>query len=434
MDLTDDINATLKNTGPRKKGKKRFFIILLILIVAAAGAYFFLLPKDPSDGGPGLGAGITFKTSKAAITDIHVTVSATGTLEPTNEVDVGSELSGTIQEVFVDYNDQVTEGQVLARLDIADLQAQVRKSKASLASARASVQQAQATVEETNRKLKNLKKVRELSGGKVPAQTDMDQAQANYTRAMADRAMAEASVAEVQASLDSTLTELSKADIISPVNGVVLTRHIEKGSTVAASFEAPVLFTLAEDLTKMKLNVDVDEADIGVVKEGLDAHFTVDAYPQRKFSAKIQQVRFNATTTDGVVTYETIMTCDNADLALRPGMTATADIIVKKADQVLSVPSAALRFSMPKPGENSSKPSLLRMFIPGPPRRGGRQAKHVTIKGGKDQGTIWILDENKRPRPVPVKTGLSDGMHTQIIEGDIAKGTEVIVSTTTKGN
>lgn len=127
------------------------------------------------------------------------------------------------------------------------------------------------------------------------------------------------------------------------------------------------------------------------------------------------------------------MTCDNNDLALRPGMTATADIIVEKADQVLSVPSAALRFSMPKPGENNTKPSLLRMFFPGPPRRGGRSAKHVTITGGKDQGTIWILDENKRPRPVPVKTGLSDGIHTQILEGDITQGTDVIVSATTKG-
>jgi len=429
MDLTDDIKATL-NAGSRKKSKKRIFMIILILILAAAGAYFFLLPKGLPSGPD---AGISFKTAPAAVTDIHVTVSATGTLEPTNEVEVGSELSGTIQQVFVDYNDQVTEGQILARLDITDLQAQVRKSKASLASARASVRQAQATVEETDRKLKNLKKVRDLSGGKVPAQTDMDQARANYTRALADRARAEASVAEVQASLDSTLTELSKADIISPVNGVVLTRDIEKGSTVAASFEAPVLFTLAEDLTKMKLNVDVDEADIGVVKEGLDAHFTVDAYPQRKFAAKIQQVRFNATTTDGVVTYETIMTCDNTDLALRPGMTATADIIVEQADQVLSVPSAALRFSIPKPGENNRKPSLLRMFFPGPPRRGGQPAKHVTITGGKDQGTIWILDKNKRPRPVPVKTGLSDGMNTQIIEGDIIKGTEVIVSATIKG-
>lgn len=431
MDLTDDINARLNNNAPKKRGKKGLFIILLTIVICAAGAYFFLPPQGPPGGGPD--GGMSFRTEPAAVTDIHVTVSATGTLEPTNEVEVGSELSGTIQEVFVDYNDQVTEGQVLARLDITDLQAQVRKSKASLASARASVRQAQATVEETRLKLKNLKKVRELSGGKVPSQTDMDEARANYTRALADQASAEASVAEVQASLDSTLTELSKADIISPVNGVVLTRDIEKGSTVAASFEAPVLFTLAEDLTKMKLNVDVDEADIGVVKEGLDAHFTVDAYPQRKFAAKIQQVRFNATTTDGVVTYETIMTCDNADLALRPGMTATADIIVEKADQVLSVPSAALRFSMPKPGGNSSKPSLLRMLFPGPPRGGSRQGKQVTITGGKEQGTLWILDADKGPRSITVKTGLTDGINTQIQDGDIILGTKVIVSANAQG-
>jgi len=433
MDLTDDINARLKNTAPHKKGKKRIVIVLLILIFAAAGAYFFPVSKGSPGDGAGPAPGTTFKTAAAGVTDIHVTVSATGTLEPTNEVEVGSELSGTIQEVFVDYNDQVTEGQVLARLDITDLQAQVRKSKASLASARASVRQAQATVDQTNLKLKNLKKVRELSGGKVPARIDMDEARANYTRALADRASAQANVAEVQASLDSTLTELSKADIISPVNGIVLTRDIEKGATVAASFEAPVLFTLAEDLTKMKLNVDVDEADIGVVKEGLDAHFTVDAYPRRKFTAKILQVRFNATTTDGVVTYETIMTCDNADLALRPGMTATADIIVEQANQVLAVPSAALRFSMPKPGENNRKPSLLRIFFPGPPRRGGRSAKQVTITDRKDRQTLWILDENKQPRSVPVKTGLTDGIHTQILEGEITKGIQVIVSATTKG-
>jgi len=429
MDLTDDINATLKHSA-RKKGKTRIFICLLILVPALAGAYFFLLAKAPP-GSPGQDPGITFKTVPAAVTDIHVTVSATGTLEPTNEVAVGSELSGTIQEVFVDYNDQVTEGQVLARLDITDLQAQVRKSRASLASARASVRRAQATVAETDLKLKKLKKMQKLSGGKVPAQTDMDEALANHTRALADQASAEASVAEVQASLDSTLTELSKADIISPVNGVVLTRDIEKGATVAASFEAPVLFTLAEDLTQMTLNVDVDEADIGVVKEGLDARFTVDAYPKRKFAAKIRQVRFNATTTDGVVTYETIMTCNNGDLALRPGMTATADIIVEQAQQVLSVPSAALRFSMPKPGKNNSSPSLFRIFFPGPPRRRNRPAKHVTVTGGKDQNTLWILNENKQPRPVPVKAGLSDGMNTQILEGEITQGTQVIISATT---
>ncbi len=425
MDLTDDINNTLTARSPKKRGK-RIFIILVLLILAGAAAWFFLLPKGPPGGNGGPGAGMSFKTAKATINDVHVTVSATGTLEPTNEVEVGSELSGTIKNVFVDYNDTVTEGQVLARLDIEDLQAQVRKSKASLASAKASVLQAQATVDETTLKLKNLKKVWKLSGGKVPAQTDLDEAQANHTRAIADLASANASVAEVQASLDSTLTELSKADILSPVNGIVLTREIEKGSTVAASYEAPVLFTLAEDLTKMQLNVDVDEADIGMVKEGLDAHFTVDAYPNRKFEAKILQVRFNATTTDGVVTYETIMTCANNDLALRPGMTATADIIVQQANQVLTVPSAALRFSPPKPGAGSQKRSLISALMPGPPRRMQQKPKQVTLN--KDQDSLWILDENNHPRPVTVKAGLTDGINTQILEGDIKEGTAVIIS------
>ena len=428
MDLTEDINNTLTARSPKKK-RKRFFFILILLILAAAAAWFFLLPKGPPDGKGGPGAGMSFKTSKAATKDIHVTVSATGTLEPTNEVEVGSELSGTIKNVFVDYNDTVTEGQILARLDIEDLTAQVRKSKASLASAKASVLQAQATVDETTLKLKNLKKVWELSGGKVPAQTDLDEAQANYTRAIADLASAKASVAEVQASLDSTMTKLSKADILSPVNGVVLTREIEKGSTVAASYETPVLFTLAEDLTKMQLSVDVDEADIGMVKEGLDAHFTVDAYPKRKFKAKIQQVRFNATTTDGVVTYETIMTCSNDDLALRPGMTATADIIVQQANQVLCVPSAALRFSPPKPGEGSTqKRSLLSALMPGPPRRMRQKTKQVTQN--KNQDSLWVLDENNHPRPVAVKVGLTDGINTQIMGKDIKEGTAVIISAT----
>ncbi len=421
--LAADITTTLQSASG-KRWKKVFLILVLIFLLLGAGYYVKILKKSENAASPA----VSFKTAPAVLKDIVVTVNATGTLEPTNQVEVGSELSGTVREVLVDYNGRVRVGQVLARLDVTDRLAQVRQKKAALTAAKASVLQAEATVEETRLTLENLETVHALSRGKVPSKTDMDVARAAHARALANKASADAGVEEVQATLDISVTELSKADILSPVNGVVLTRNVEEGQTVAASLSAPVLFLLAEDLAQMELHVDVDEADIGQVRDGQEASFTVDAYPDRKFAASIRQVRYNATTTDGVVTYETVLTVDNHDLSLRPGMTATADITVSRADQALTVPAAALRFTPSASGPKERKPSILSALMPGASRRRPPHKPKQAIATGGGRETLWILGRDDRPRPVPVKAGLTDGVDTQILEDNIKPGTRVILS------
>ncbi|MGH9888053.1 MAG: efflux RND transporter periplasmic adaptor subunit, partial [bacterium] len=256
---------------------------------------------------------IRYSTVAAKRGDITVTVTATGTLQPTVQVDVGSELSGTIRSVEVDFNDAVKVGQVLANLDTTRLDAQVLQSKAAVESAQAKLVQAQATVSEAESQLARLLRVREISGGKVPSQSELDTANASALRATSEVASARAAVAQAKATLDTQLTDLSKAAIRSPVDGLVLVRSAEPGQTVAASLQAPVLFTLAQDLTHMELQVSVDEADVGQVSEGQHATFKVDAWPDREFSARVAQVRFGASTVEGVVTYETILEVDNGE-------------------------------------------------------------------------------------------------------------------------
>ena len=287
---------------------------------------------------------VKYTTQAARRGNLVVVVSATGTLEPVKKVDVGIEVSGTISKVEADYNDQVKVGQVLARLDTSRLEAQAQQNEAALQAAQAKVVQAQASVEEAQAQLARLNRVKELSGGKMPSQTDLDAAKANLARYKADEASAKASVAQAQAALNVNRTDLTKAVITSPINGVVLKRSVEPGQTVAATFQSPTLFTLAEDLTQMELQVDVDEADVGQVREGQEATFTVDAYPDRTFPARITQVRYGSQTVEGVVTYKTVLKVDNSSLALRPGMTATAVITVNKRGNVILVPNAAMRF------------------------------------------------------------------------------------------
>ena len=406
----------------RKVRRKRIVtvVILLLLCVVAGWAW---KGKERSRE-------LQYQTQPGHMGNLTVIVTATGNLEPTNEVDVGSELSGILDDVNVDFNDKVEVGQVLARLDTTKLSAQVTQSKAALDAAQAKVLQAQATIAETKSKLEQLRRVRELSDNKVPSQADLDVAEANYARAQADEASANASVAQARATLEANETDLAKGVIRSPINGVVLTREVEAGQTVAASFEAPVLFTLAEDLTQMELHVDVDEADIGQVKEGQDATFTVDAYPDRQFQAKIIQIRYGSQTVDGVVTYETVLQVDNNDLSLRPGMTATADITVKKVVGVLLVPNAALRFSPPM-AQETARPSggVLRMLMPRPPR--GDLGFEEAETPGKQQ-TVWVLKDGQ-PAAVPVVVGASDGTMTEVVSGDITADMPVIVDTAGPG-
>ena len=392
----------------------RYAVAAVVIAAAILGSLLFL-----SRGNSGPANYVTEGVSRGNLT---VTVSATGKLQPTNEVEVGSELSGTVEKVFADENDHVKRGQVLAQLDIAKLTDQVTKSEAAVNAARAQVAQAKATVAEADANLSRLRKVSELSGGKVPSQVELESAEAASLRAQADEKSADAAVAQAVAALKSDQTNLSKASIRSPIDGIVLTRKIEPGQTVAASLQTPVLFTLAENLTQMELQVDVDEADVGHVKPGQPAFFTVDAWPGRKYPADIVRVGYGSQVTDNVVTYKTILKVSNDDLTLRPGMTATAEITTATRENVMLVPNAALRFTPPQSDESTESQSLVGSLVPHPPSQ-NNQKKTTNANNGSQQ--VWVLRDNA-PVAVAVKTGLSDGRHNEIVSGDLQVGAQVI--------
>jgi HlyD family secretion protein len=420
-----DITRILDINQGSGRGKLKRWLIVAVLIFIAVAVMIIWTQADKVNS-------IQYVTQEIQRGNLAVTVTATGTLEPTNQVDVGSEVSGIIEIVEVDYNDRVKVGQVLARLDTSKLKPAVMQSRAAVESAQAMVLEAQATVRETRSKLERLKQVRELSDGKVPSQHDMDAAEAALQRAQADEVSAKAKVSEAQAILEANESDLAKAVICSPINGIVLTRSVEPGQTVAASFQTPVLFTLAEDLTQMELHVDVDEADVGQVKEGQKATFTVDAYQDRTFPASIIQVRYGAQEVDGVITYETVLNVDNSDLSLRPGMTATADITVQKVEKAILVPNAALRFSPSAKKEEapSSSGSVISKLFPRPPRSPSKQREVVIAN--KRQHRVWTL-QNGKPAAIDVTTGATDGIMTEVTGGDVEPGMALVVDTLKTG-
>ena len=362
-----------------------------------------------------------YATEAVTVGTLVVKVSATGNLQPTNTVDVGSELSGIVDKVYVDDNDEVKKGQLLAQLDLSKLQDAVTKSRASLAAAEAQVLQTQATVAEARATLARYQQVSQLSGGKVPSRTEMDSAEANLKRAEANVASARASVAQAHATLQSDETNLGKASIRSPINGVVLSREVDPGQTVAASFQAPVLFKLAEDLTKMELQVDVDEADVGQVKAGQKATFSVDAWPGREYSAVITRVGYGAQEAEGVISYLTVLEVSNDDLSLRPGMTGTADIVTLTRQNALLVPNAALRFTPPtaEAPAKQSRGAVMSALMP----RAPRQAPKVQTNEAAPR--VWVLRDG-RPVALDVKAGATNGRVTEITGGDIKAGMQVI--------
>ncbi len=417
-----DIAGTLglDQSQDNRKRPKRWLFAAIPAAVAVVIVLVIWKGSNSSDG-------VRYKTQGVQRGDLTVIVTATGTLQATNEVDVSSELSGIIRSVEADYNSKVKVGQPLAILDTTKLEAQVTQSKAALESAKAKVLQTEATVRETRSKLAQLRRVKELSNNKVPSQTEMDAAEAALDRALADVASAKAAVSQAQATLDANQTDLSKLVIRSPVDGIVLTRSVEPGQTVAATLNPPVLFTLAEDLTKMQLIVNVDEADVGHIQEGQRALFSVAAYPNRTFEAQIVQARFGSTTTSGVVTYETVLKVDNNDLSLRPGMTATADITVKKIENAVLIPSAALRFAPPVQEEEKASSGLLAKILPRPPRS---RTLPREDSGGRKEQRVWTLKDGL-PLAIPVKIGATDGSMTEIVAGEIQPGMEVVVDTVT---
>lgn len=322
--------------------------------------------------------------------------------------------------MLVQENDRVRRGQLLAQLDLAKLQDAANKSRAALAAAEATVAQARATVTESKVSLARMRQVAELSGGKVPSKAEMETAEATLERALANEASANAAVLQAQATLKTDETNLSKGTIRSPVDGVVLSRKVEPGQTLVAAMTIPVLFTLAEDLTNMELQVKVDEADVSSVKLGQPASFTVSAWPGRTFPATIRRVGIGSTINDNVVTYKTLLNVKNEDMALRPGMTATASIVTAQRQDVLLVPNAALRFTPPSKADDAKGGSFVSNLLPSPPS----DAKHPNAAPAENP-QVWVMSD-AGPQAIAVKTGVSNGRQTEIVGGDLKPGMAVI--------
>jgi HlyD family secretion protein len=324
---------------------------------------------------------------------------------------------------LVDYNSRVEAGQVLAELDTDKLGATVESARAKLNAAKAKVEEAEATVVETQR---IYERRQTLAAREITPVHELDLARAAHERAVASLASARAEVEVAEADLRLKETDLAKACICSPINGVVLKRNVDPGQTVASTLQAPVLFSIAENLTQMEVQVDVDEADVGEVKEGQTATFAVDAYPDRRFPATIRELRFASETVQGVVTYKAVLAVDNSELLLRPGMTATAEIIVDEVQDVLLVPNAALRFSPPAETSDHEKGGFLGGLLPGPPRFRAASAPEET--GPARQ--IWTMRDGA-PVAVAIIAGATDGNRTEVKEGEIEAGEAVIVDVAT---
>lgn len=371
---------------------------------------------------------VSFRTVPSTRGPLIVTVSATGTLQPVNTVDVGAEISGMIETVAVDYNASVTKGQLLAMMNTDNLGARVAQTRASLAAAKARVTEMRATADEAKVRLG---RIQELNSRGNASKQELEAQVAAEARARAALVNAQAQVDVAEANLLADTTNLAKAEIRSPIDGVVLMRQVEPGQTVAASLQTPILFTLAEDLGAMELVVDIDEADIGQVNEGQTAEFTVAAFADRKFPAKISQVRFSPKTVEGVVTYQAVLSVDNKELALRPGMTATAAIVTVTMDDTILVPATALRFQPPRAvaaggdaaAQGPAPPGLFRLFAP--PAGGQRPSVRTAARTG-DKQNVWVLSDGQ-PKALPVTVGPSDGQFVSVAGEGLSEGTQVII-------
>ncbi len=376
---------------------KRFFPWLAL--VAALFIIAFVV-RQWRDGG-------TANYQTATITRGAVTqaVTATGTLNPVVNVQVGSQVSGNIAKLFVDFNSQVKAGQVVAQIDPALFQATVTQAEGDLANAQAALELAKL----------NASRTQELFAKKTSSQADVDQAMANLHQA-------EANAKIKQGALDKAKADLDHCTITSPIDGVVISRSVDVGQTVAASLQAPVIFTIANDLTKMQIDTNVAEADVGVVKVGQSVDFTVDAFPMQTFQGKVVQVRNAPITVQNVVTYDTVIGVSNPDLKLKPGMTANVAIIVAHKDNVLQIKNAALRYRPP----DATPVEIRRTSTSRPGRPGG--GRSGAGQEGRAERTVYVLPTGaSRPRPVQIKTGISDGITTEVMEG-LKEGDRVVTA------
>jgi HlyD family secretion protein len=380
-------------------------IIRVLRILIASAALAALAPAACKGGKP------KYVTEKITRGDIITTITASGTVNPVTSVNVGTQVSGRIQALYADFNSPVRKGQIIAAIDPSLFQAQVDQARANLSNAKANLEKAKATEVDAKRTWDRYKSLFERN---LTARSQMDASETAYLTAHASTVAAQTLIDQTSAALRLAETNLFYTKIVSPVDGVVISRSVDIGQTVAASFQTPTLFVIAADLTKMQIDTTVDEADISAVKPGEDAEFTVDAYPEETFRGVVEQVRNAATTVQNVVTYDVVIKVDNQGLKLKPGMTADVSIITSTVKDVLRLPNAALRF---KPvAAAGARPAPAAGARPAPAERGP---------------AVWVL-RNGQPVRVPVKIGLSDGTSTELLSGDLQEGTEVIIEALAK--
>jgi HlyD family secretion protein len=425
--------------------KKKYIIpIVILFIVASIGGvlvYRFIGQK---------GSNQKFRTMKVERGEISSIVTATGTINPVITVLVGSQASGTIKALYADFNSRVKEGGVIAQIDPAIFEAQVEQGKANvlnaqanLLNARANLQNAKANVTKAEVAVSDTKRTldrnRELQEKHVIAQATLDTAQANYDSAVAQRdsanaqlesgrsqvESAKAQVEQAKAALKLSETNLRYTTIRSPVNGIVISRNVDVGQTVAASLQAPTLFTIAKDLTQMQVDTNVSEADIGRIVKGQEATFTVDAYPEKTFRGRISEIRNAPTTIQNVVTYDVVIQVDNRDLFLKPGMTANVTILVAHREGVLKIPNAALRFR-PEFAKKEGAWSKKKEESP----LAGRTSLTEANQGKPSR--VWVLSPEGKPFLISVVLGITDGSFSEVVSGDLKEGMELIVEETSK--
>lgn len=408
----DEIISTLK---PKRKLWKILSSLCVITALCGGGAYYYLQPKEVK---------ITYETITPKRGDIATIISATGTLNPLNEVQIGSQVSGIISQIDVDTNDVVSKGQVLAKIDDKKILQELSRYEAQLKSAKAQLDSLTSTLKDKKWQFERLQKLYKQSKGKYPSYADVQSAQVAYEIAKAEIESKRGNIAEIEANIKGVKIDFDNTIITSPIDGVVLTRSVDVGQTVAASFSAPELFKVAQDLKEMKLVVQIAESDVGKIALNQPLSFSVDAYPHRKFFAKVDKVNYGSTTTDNIVSYEVTINVDNKDLSLRPGMSATADIIVAEKKNVLLLPVSTL-FFQPQKQEIQTKKKTTSLFGPPMPPR------HKNTTKPKDKQTnvgeekqIWVL-QGGNPIQRMIKVGISDGKNVEV-EG-IGEGSEVIV-------
>ena len=385
----------------------------LLAVVLGAGGYAYLngAQKPP----------VKYRTGKIERGRLAQIVTATGTVNPVQTVQVGSQVSGLITNLYADFNSEVKEGQLVARIDpapfkikVSEMEANLQNTKGLLAKARADLAQ---------RKL-DLDRYQALYEQNLIAKADLDNARTAYDTAVAGLQIAEAQVKQAEASLKTSRINLTYTNIYSPVNGTVISRNVDVGQTVAASFQTPVLFLVARDLMKMEVDTNVSESDIGGITEGKEATFVVDAYPKEPFRGRVIQVRNAPITVQNVVTYNVVIGVDNNDLRLKPGMTANVSVFVERRDNILKVPNGALRFkpTLVRPERSAGAP------VPAAERLQGGQGEAGMRQGReRPRPTVWTPRAEGEPLPVEIKTGISDGQFTELVEGVLKEGDEVIV-------